>query len=59
MNADTNAYVMYDLLRTWVDDVHVNLNDVSKQTQAWCLFLKCLLEGLNSVTLDISDLMDL
>ena len=43
VNADSNA--LFDILRTWVDDV----NDITKQTQAWCLMLKYILDGLNSV----------
>ena len=43
MNADSNA--LFDILRTWVDDV----SDITKQTQAWCLMLKYVLDGLNSI----------
>ena len=46
MNADSNAlFDIYIYIRTWVDDV----NDITKQTQAWCLMLKYILDGLNSV----------
>ena len=41
VTADSN--VLYDVLRIWVD----NVTDVTKQTQAWCLFLKYMLQGLN------------
>ena len=43
VNADSNT--LFDILRTWVDDV----KDISKQTQAWCLMLKYILDGLNSI----------
>ena len=46
VTADSN--VLYDVLRIWVDNV-INAY-VAKQTQAWCLFLKYMLQGLNSVT---------
>ena len=45
VDADTNT--LFDVLRTWVDDVN-NITH-TKQTQVWCLMLKYILEEFNCV----------
>ena len=49
---DAASNVMFDLVSTWVDDV----TDQTKKTQAWCLFLKYIIQGLNKTPASVSDL---
>ena len=55
VRVDAASNVMFDLLSVWVDDV----TDVAKKTQAWCLFLKYIIQGLNKTLASVSDLSNI
>ena len=52
VRVDAASNVLYDLVSVWVD----NVSDTAKKTQAWCLFLKYIIQGLNKTPASVIDL---
>ena len=52
VRVDAASNVLFELVSVWVD----NVTDVAKKTQAWCLFLKYIIQGLNKTPASVSDL---